>query len=215
TYNLTSFDPVTGSGSITVTFLDGPNTATVSVQVEDSDGAAGADSLSVVVANVAPTVTLSGPATADEGDTLTYTFTTSDPGVDTFNLLGITVGPDATYNLTSFDPVTGSGSFTVTFLDGPNTATVSVQVEDSDGAAGADSLSVVVANVAPTVTLSGPATADEGDTLTYTFTTSDPGVDTFNLLGITVGPDATYNLTSFDPVTGSGSITVTFLDGPN
>ena len=38
------------------------------------------------VANVAPTVTLTGATNVDEGSTHTYTFTVTDPGVDTFTV---------------------------------------------------------------------------------------------------------------------------------
>ena len=37
-------------------------------------------SYEVTVANVKPSISLTGPATADEGETKTYSFTVSDPG---------------------------------------------------------------------------------------------------------------------------------------
>src|SRR5437667_8063431 len=125
-------------------FLDGPNTTTVSVQVQDSDGAnSNVSSIAVAVSNVAPTGTLSGPGSASEGQSQHYTFSTSDPGQDTFSVVSITASPNATLSNQSFDSATGAGSFDVTFLDGPNTTTVSVQVQDSDGANSKDRNSVV------------------------------------------------------------------------
>src|SRR5439155_402288 len=142
-------------------------------------------SIAVAVSNVAPTVTLSGPGSASEGQSRHYTFSTSDPGQDTFSVVSITASPDATLSNQSFDSATGAGSFDVTFLDGPNTSTVSVQVQDSDGAnSNVFSIAVAVSNVAPTVTLSGPGSASEGQSQHYTFSTSDPGQDTFSVVKI-------------------------------
>ena len=47
------------------------------------------DSITVAIDNVAPTVTLAAgnDLSVDEGSQHTYSFTTSDPGADTFALL--------------------------------------------------------------------------------------------------------------------------------
>src|SRR5437667_263321 len=111
-------------------FLDGPNTTTVSVQVQDSDCAnSNVSSIAVAVSNVAPTVTLSGPGSATEGQSQHYTFSTSDPGQDTFSVVSITAGSDAIISNQTFDSATGSGSFDVTFSNGPATSPVIVQVQ--------------------------------------------------------------------------------------
>ena len=118
--------------------------------VSDSDGASGSDTLVVAVANVAPTVTLAGSASANEGTSHTYSFTVSDPGADDFVLgttecgaNGVQVGGD------TFNSTTGAGSFVCSFPDGPASSTVSVTVSDSDGASDSDSITVAIANVAP------------------------------------------------------------------
>src|SRR5207253_790145 len=139
--------------------------------------------VNVAVANVAPTVTLVGPSSASEGQTKHYTFTTSDPGVDTFSVVATAGGGVGTVSNVLVDCATGAGSFDVTFSDGPATSTVSVQLQDSDGdASNVSTIGVAVANVAPTVTLVGPGSANEGQTKHFTFTTSDPGVDTFSVV---------------------------------
>jgi predicted RNA methylase len=206
-----------GTWSWSYSTSDGPDqSGTVTITATDSDGAESTTTFGLTVNNVAPVVTLTGVASADEGQTKSYTFTTNDPGDDTFTVLGITAGPDATISNQVFDANTGTGSFDVTFHDGPNTTAVSVQVEDSDGAdSNLSSIDVLVSNVAPVVTLTGVASADEGQTKSYTFTTSDPGDDTFTVLGITAGPDATISNQVFDASTGTGSFDVTFHDGPN
>src|SRR5207245_1907263 len=109
-------------------------TYTVTVKVTDKDGGSDSKTFDVIVSNVAPTVTLSGPASASEGQAQHYTYTTSDPGQDSVAVVAITAGPDADISNQQFDSATGAGSFDVTFRDGPNTSTVSVQVQDSDAA---------------------------------------------------------------------------------
>lgn len=105
-------------------------------------------SLSVDVSNVAPTVTLNGPTSAIDGQTLGFTFTTFDPGADTFQNLVISGGAHGVVSNIVFDSNTGAGSFDVTF-DGPpgnNPSTVSVILEDDDAASGSDSIIVTVSD---------------------------------------------------------------------
>ena len=207
------FNPADGSGSFECTFADGPASHDVSVTVNDDDGGSGSDTLSVSVLNVKPTISLSGPATADEGDTETYSFLVSDPGLDTHTITvncganGAQVGP------TAYNPLDGNGSFDCFFADGPTTTNVTATVTDSDGAADTDAqlVTVTVANVAPTVTLTGAATADEGDTVSFSYTTSDPGSEVFSLDEETCD-GGTLSNGSFNSVDGSGSFDCTFAD---
>ena len=156
----------------------------------------------MTVANVKPSIVLTGAATADEGDTNTYSFTVTDPGA-TPTRSRPRAAPTATKVAGSdtFDAGTGAGSFECFFADGPATTNVTATVTDSDGASDTDNQVVIVtvANVAPTVTLTGDATVNEGSQHTYSFTTTDPGADTFVLDatdcgtgGTQVGPD-TFN----------------------
>ena len=86
----------------------------------------GDDEIVVAIANVAPTVVLSGPATADEGQTKTYTYTATDPGADT---LVITESCGANGVRTDTPAV---NSFDCTFPDGPANSTVKVTADDGD-----------------------------------------------------------------------------------
>ena len=71
-----------------------------------------------------------------------------------------------------------SGSFACTFPDGPANSTVTVQEFDNNGAGSNTATRLVsIANVAPTVTVTGDATANEGQTKTYSYTVTDPGND--------------------------------------
>ncbi len=166
-------------GSFVCLFPDGPATSIVSIQVKDAANAnSNVATQSVAIANVAPTVTLTGSATANEGNQLTYSFSTSDPGADTFVLDTTSCGTNGSQiGLATFNSTTGAGSFVCSFPDGPASSTVSVTVSDSDGASDSDSIVVAIANVKPSIALSGDATADEGTTHTYSFTVTDPGQD--------------------------------------
>ena len=129
--------------------------------------------------NDLPTVTLNGPTSVSEGDTTTYTYTVADLDSSGFTL---TSGhPDCgTGGELIGTPVTAplGGSLKCRFTDGPERTTVRVQVSDSEGAdSNIATKNVTVANVAPTVTLSGPSRVKKGQTATYTYTIADPGSD--------------------------------------
>ena len=60
----------------------------------------------------------------DEGSLHTYSYTTSDDGVDTFVLLAESCGGNGTLSNSVFNTATGAGSFDCTFPDGDDTAGV-------------------------------------------------------------------------------------------
>ena len=208
----------TSDGVKTHTFADGPSTYAITVDLVDEDGTHldRANGLSVQVNNVAPSIALSGADTADEGDTKTYSYLVSDPGQDTHTvttacgLNGDKVAASDTYN-----PLDGSGSFQCFFPDGQTTTNVTATVTDSDGASDTDNQLVVVIinNVDPVVTLTGAASANEGDTVSYSYTVDDPGAETFALDAETCDGGSLSN-SSFDAATGAGSFDCTFADGP-
>jgi Bacterial Ig domain/PKD domain len=211
-----SFDPGTGAGSFDCSFPDGPAGSTVSVQVTDGTDGSNAPSQLVAIANVAPTVAFtSAPASADEGQTKTYSYSISDPGTDTVDSVVTSCGGNGTKSNAS-NSDTG-GTFDCTFSDGPASSTVSVQATDSDGAAGNTGTQLVqVANVAPTVTLDGPNPVDEGTSHTYTFSVSDPGEDTFAVDPdyLTCGSGGAYVEDSLSTDASGGSFDCSFPDGP-
>jgi Galactose oxidase, central domain len=197
------------------TFPDGPATSEVNVTANDGDSSnnVGTSAVTVAIANVAPTVTLIGDATADEGETKTYSFTVVDPGDETFTIVTATCGANGTKLTESIADATGTGAIQCKFPDGPASSTVSVEV--SDGAASAtDSVTVTVNNVAPVVTLTGAATADEGETKTYNFTVVDPGDETFSIVSATCGANGNKLNQSIVAATGAGTIQCKFPDGP-
>jgi VCBS repeat-containing protein len=202
------------SGSFQCSFPDGPATPTVAAKIRDASSASNEATRGVTVANVPPTVTVSGDAAVDEGQTRTYTIATSDPGDEVFALTAHSCGANGVeVGSASFDTATGAGSFQCRFPDGPASSTVSATVSDGDGGSDQDTLAVTVANVPPVVTLSGPTSANEGQTSSYAFTTSDPGLETFVLGAISCGASGgpATNVT-FAPATGTGAFDCPFPD---
>ena len=110
------------------------------------------------------------------------------------------------------DPYDASGSFTCTFPDGPANPVVSVQATDNDGDSGnTDTQTVHVNNVAPTVAFTtAPASANEGETKTYTYSISDPGQDTVAIGGHELWQDGSLSNESH---TNRRSFDCKFLDG--
>jgi single-stranded DNA-binding protein len=194
---------------------------TVAVTVTDKDGASDSKTFQVTVTNVAPTVTLTGAASANEGDTESYSYSWTDPGsADTFPALGNSV--DCGINGTSSDEVFMAGSKTGSFKchwtddSGAGTADVSATVTDDDDGADTDTINVSVANVAPSVELTGETTVDEGSSHTYAFTVSDPGGDTFSIADMypKCGDNGEFVAGSLSVSSSGGSFGCRFPDGP-
>src|SRR5439155_1608919 len=185
-------------------------------QATDSDGDAGnSASQSVSIANVAPTVALtSAPASANEGQTKTYSYSISDPGLDTVSSVATSCGANGTKSNAS--NTNTSGSFDCSFPDRPASSTVSAQATDSDGDAGnTASQTVTIAKVARTASRErlNDLSVNEGSPHTYAYTISDPGQDTVSSVATSCG---TSGFKSNDSHTNSaGSFDCTFPDGPN
>ncbi|TWU49227.1 PKD domain-containing protein [Rubripirellula reticaptiva] len=160
----------------TVSFIPQDNgTYTATLTVTDKDGAATSPtSTLIIVANRAPVVTAPADQTIDEGvnnNEVTMQFTVSDVSADgDFNYeLDFGDGTSETY--------TYPGTYDVYVQhkypdSGVYVATL--KVTDKDGGVGTDSTKITIENLAPqNVTLSGPTTANEDTTVTFTGTASD------------------------------------------
>ena len=139
------------SGSFKCTFPDGDASSTVSASATDSDGATGAaDTQSVTIHNVAPTIAISGAASVNEGASYSLTLgSVTDPGQDTVSSYVVHWGDGVS------DTYSSNGLKTHTYADGPNTYSITVDLVDEDGTFtnAANPLSVHVNNVAPSVSL--------------------------------------------------------------
>ncbi len=196
-------------GAVTHTYADGPNTYAVSVDLLDEDGTHldRANPLSVSVANVAPSIAISGAPSVNEGSPYTLNLgTVSDPGTDTVTSYIVHWGDG------SMASYAAGGAVTHTYADGPNTYAVSVDLLDEDGTHldRANPLSVSVANVAPSIAISGAPSVNEGSPYTLNLgTVSDPGTDTVTSYIVHWGDG------SMASYAAGGAVTHTYADGPN
>jgi len=137
-----------------------------------SGGESSTDGLVIAVGNLPPVVSVGPNLSALEGAPVTFGASVADPGVaDTFTYKWDFDGTN-TFTSTATAP-----SFT--YSDN-GTYTVTLTVTDDDLGIGSDTLSVTVANVAPTMTGTPGTAALEGTPYSFTATYSDPGAaDTF------------------------------------
>ena len=199
-----SIQVVTGNPtSVSHTYADGTNNYTISATATDEDGTHSAgNTVSVAVANVAPTVAISGASSVSEGSSYTLNLSSSDPGADTITQWTINWGD-------SIQVVSGNAaSVSHTYADGTSNYVISATATDEDGTYSAgNTVSVTVNNVAPTLAISGAATVNEGSTYTLNLSSSDPGADTIAQWTINWGD-------STQVVTGNpSSITHVYADG--
>ena len=118
-------------------------------------------------AYVPPIADAGGPYSVDEGSSVVFAPSGSDPDGDPFTFA---------WDLDNdgiFETPGQSATFSAAELDGPSSHTIVVQVTDSDGLSATDETTVEVLNVAPAATFIGtPETINEGESASLTF--SDP-----------------------------------------
>lgn len=172
-----------GTGVVTVadsTLLDFESATSHTIVVQASDGAGGIStaSFAIAVTNVNPTTPSDANAAsnsvaegATNGTITGVTAAATDPN-----------GPKVTYKLTNdaagrFAINATTGVVTVadsTLLDGPTTYAITVQATDGAGGSSQAMFNIAVANVAPTASLSGPASGVRGQLRSFIFGASDP-----------------------------------------
>ncbi|MEJ5223874.1 MAG: PKD domain-containing protein [Anaerolineales bacterium] len=192
-------------------------TYTVGLKVTDAQGGEGTATVTITVNNVAPTLTISGADTVNEGGVYTLNLSASDPGADTISGWTINWGHGAPQNVTG-----NPSSVTHTYPDGPASYTITATATDEDGTYSANSQSVTVNNVAPTVTVTNATvTVNEGQTAVNSGTYADPGDDTVTL-SASVGSvtDAgsgawTWSLATTDGPAQDQTVTITATDSDN
>ena len=213
TYSWNFGDGTTALGeSVTHIFADNGN-YTITLTVTDDDGASASSTLDVLVNNVAPVITsFTGDSEIDEGDTASFGVVASDSGEDT-----LTYAWDF-----------GDGSETVLGENAEHLFVnnglydVSVTVTDSDGAAVTQSLTITVNNVTPVIDPWQDETSNEGETISFNASFSDPGIldshtvkwdfgDGSATISETIAPNqqTTYNLEQTHTYTDDGIYTVT------
>jgi len=161
-------DGVATDGTLTPLHVYADNgTYTVTLTVTDDDGGVGSDTLTVTVSNVAPTVEAGADQTVDEGELVNFAGSFNDPGTaDTHTIeWDFGDGGTATSMLTPTHTYADDGIYTVTLT-----------VTDDDGGVDSDTLTVTVANVAPTVDAGPDQQVYEDEMFQLQGSFSDPGI---------------------------------------
>ncbi|SFW45650.1 S-layer homology domain-containing protein [Paenibacillus sp. UNCCL117] len=207
----------TGATTVTVTASDGNGgtvqatlvaTFTAPVPVNHAPTVANALSdFSQVVTDGPKVVSLANVFADADGDALTLTATSSDPGVATVSITGtdLTITPlnagATTVTVTANDGNGGTVQATLT-----TTFTAPVSVNNAPTVANALSdFSQVITDGPKVVSLANVFADADGDALTLTATSSDPGVATVSITGT--------DLTITPLTAGATTITVTANDG--
>jgi hypothetical protein len=170
-----SIDPSSGAFSWTAPD-DGVFTFDVRVTDDGDPTLHDTETITVTVANVAPTIELSGAGTSNEGASYSLTLgEVTDPGDDTVSIFTVHWGDGDT------SVYTGDGVVTHVYDDGPASHTIAVDLTDEDGTyanVGGPSITVTVANIAPTIVALGssPSAAIVGQTIVVSGSATDPSV---------------------------------------
>ena len=189
-----------GNGTISVStntdlIVEPGETFVITLLGNDSNGVpTNSINKTVTITDVAfPTyTTFSGPATAQEGDTVTYTLTgTTIPNGTTvgYTITGIDVTDISLSNLTGFISMSGgTGSISFDILEdytveSPENLVITLNGQDSAGNATGLPMSwtTALSDVAPTYQIDGISPIIEGETQTYTFraTNMNPGTTVY------------------------------------
>jgi len=139
----------------------------VSLTVTDADGSSATTTVTVDVANVAPSdLQLSTPGIGDEGGLLTFTASATDPGDDVLIY---------TWSFGDGSPDVSAPSPSYAYGD-DGAFEVTVTVSDGDGGTTSQSTAVSIANLPPIIeAIDLPTIAREGLAVTLAATVSDPG----------------------------------------
>jgi PKD repeat protein len=201
-----SWSPTTGLSNSTIAnpTASPAITTTYTVTVtETSTTLTSTDSVTVTVNNVAPTANAGADQTVNEGDTVNFSGSFTDPGTSDTHTFSWNFG----------DSNTTSGTLTPTHVYTDNgTFTVTLTVTDNDGGVGTDTLTVTVNNVAPTANAGSNQTVNEGDTVSFSGSFTDPGSSDIQTISWDFGDSTSDNSGTLTPThvyTDNGTFTVT------
>lgn len=208
---ITSYEWDFGDGysdtGITVSHVYADNdTYTITLTVTDDDGDTDTDTATVTIDNVAPSVEAGTNQTVNEGDTVSFSGSFSDPGS----------GDTHTIEWDFGDSTTASGTLTPTHVYGDNgNYTVSLRVTDDDGDWDTDTLTVTVNNVEPIADAGGPYNCIIGEEIAFTGNATDPGVDDALTYSWDFGDESTatgQNVSHTYTEIGTYTVTLTVTD---
>lgn len=201
-----TINPTTGVFTWTPTEAQGPGNYSATIRVTDSGSPPLSDvetmTISVAEVNQPPVIAPIDNQSVDEGSTLRFTVSVSDPDTPANNLtpsLQVDPLPDPSSDF-RFDPVTGEVSWTPTETDGPGTYQVTLQVTDDGSPPLSDeqtfTITVADVNQPPVADAGGPYSINGGDPLTLDASASsdpdgDPLTFSWDVNGDNVFGDAT------------------------
>ena len=164
-------DGDTGSGVNPTHIYCDEGIYTVTLTVEDIHGGFDTDTMTVIVTNLPPVCDAGSDQTVNEGDTVYFSGSASDPGCDTLTY---------EWNFGDGSPITTATLTPSHVYCDEGTYTVSLEISDGDGGSDIDTLTVTVNNVAPTAIANVDYNIiDENNILNFDGSaSSDPGCDT-------------------------------------
>ena len=223
-----SFSISSNAGSFAITPLadvttEGSETFTINIRTGSAAGPVVATSTTVTIndTSAAPTYQIASVANVDEGSALSVAVTTT--GVSNGTTLYWTINnassSNADFNTLSGSfsiTSTGTGVFSVTptadlLTEGSETFTLSVRTGSVSGPIMVTSGQITINDTstapAPTYSISGPASINEGSTGTFTVTTTNVVNGTVVYWGIwNTGTNQTINSADFPALTGAVTI---------
>jgi subtilisin family serine protease/PKD repeat protein len=167
TYSWNFGDGTTGTGATPSHVYEQGDVYTATLTVSDGDGGVGTSTVVVTVANVGPTASAGPPKSGTEGSAISFVGSATDPGSSETLTYSWNFGDGSA-------PAAGASTSHVYVQNGAYTATLTVT--DSDGLSDQRSVQVTVANVSPTASAGGDKTGDEGSSISFNGTATDPGV---------------------------------------
>ena len=166
----------------------GPNLYVITASATDADGPYSANSLSVNVLHVPPTLTLSGISSVNAASPYTLNMAASDPG-HTISSWTINWG-DGDGQTVSGNPT----SLTHTYATAHPSVMITATATDDVATYSANSLTITVNDVPPTLTISGTSSVAEGSTYTLNLSAYNPAQDTITAWTINWGDGSTQSL---------------------
>ncbi|WP_159694066.1 PKD domain-containing protein, partial [Cognatazoarcus halotolerans] len=137
----------------------------ITVTANDGDGGVTTQTHAVTVANVAPSIELSGADSVDEASSYTLSLgSLIDPGADTATGYSLDWGDGNVQSFSAAEFAALGGSIEHVYADGDASATITLAVTDEDGSFVAGTKTITVNNVAPSLNIGGAGSIDEGDT---------------------------------------------------
>jgi PKD repeat protein len=216
---------------------------TITLTVEDDDGGINTDTMTIKINNVAPAILSINAPSGNEGSPITVTSSAIDRGSDdltftwdwgdgtsstTNKYYNDGLGPDPYPSPLGAYPFSVTDTVSHTYGD-DGVYTITLTVTDDDGGSTTNRASVMINNVAPTITLLIAPSGDEGSSLRFQASAEDVGSDdlTFSWdfkYGHTIdniyynngiGPDPDLSPLGVHPFSASDLVTHSYGDNYN